>query len=318
MTAGMFSACSFCIMIGKEVRHMTKAIPMNGLMIREMFRKGDIERDAGLTSPEDVERFDDIQYGTDCPKWQMLDVYRPKGSSGKLPVIVSVHGGAWVYGDKDVYQYYCMSLAQRGFAVVNFSYRLAPEYKYPASFEDVNAVCEWITANAERYGLDTDNVFAVGDSAGAHMLALYCCACTNEEYAAATGYAVQKDLRFRAIALNCGAFLIETHDGDMTTAIMDEYLPEGGTAKELEMISPLYHINGKFPPAFIMTCPGDFLNSQPIRVIPVLEKLEIPFVYRRYGSAEDKLGHVFHCNMRLDAARLCNDEEAAFFRTFIK
>ena len=132
-------------------------------MVRKMFGEGDAQRDAGLTTPEDIVRFDDIQYGTEEPKWQMLDVYRPKAAEGKLPVILSVHGGAWVYGDKDVYQYYCMSLAQRGFAVVNFSYRLAPEYKYPASFEDVNAVCEWITANADRYGLDTDNVFAVGE-----------------------------------------------------------------------------------------------------------------------------------------------------------
>lgn len=314
----MFSACSFCIINAERYRSMSEMIPMNGLMIREMFRKGDIERDAGLTSPDDVERFDDIQYGTDCEKWQMLDVYRPKGAEGKLPVIVSVHGGAWVYGDKDVYQWYCMSLAQRGFAVVNFSYRLAPEYKYPASFEDVNSVMEWISANAEKYGLDTDNIFAVGDSAGAHMLSLYCCACANEEYAKTTGYPVQKEIRFKAIALNCGAFLIETGDGDLTTAIMSDYLPEGGSDEELKLISPLYHINEKFPPVFIMTCPGDFLNNQPIKVIPRLEDLKIPFVYRRYGTADEPLGHVFHCNMRLDAAKLCNDEEAAFFKTFIK
>ena len=38
------------------------------------------------------------------------------------PVIVSFHGGGWVYGDKNVYQFYCMELAKRGFAVVNYSY----------------------------------------------------------------------------------------------------------------------------------------------------------------------------------------------------
>ena len=63
-------------------------------------------------------------------KWQKLDVYRQKDATGKLPVIVSVHGGGWVYGDKERYQFYCMDLAERGFAVVNFSYRLAPEYKF--------------------------------------------------------------------------------------------------------------------------------------------------------------------------------------------
>ena len=88
--------------------------------VRAMFKEGDDIRDAGLTTPDDVVRFDDIAYGDD--PMQVLDVYRPSDAEGeRLPVIVSVHGGAWVYGDKERYQYYCMSLAQHGFAVVNFS-----------------------------------------------------------------------------------------------------------------------------------------------------------------------------------------------------
>ena len=98
---------------------------------RKDFGNSDKKRDEGLSVPADIVRFDDILYGDDKKfrKWQFLDVYRPKEIplKEKIPVIVSVHGGAWVYGDKDVYQWYCMRLAQRGFAVVNFSYRLAPE-----------------------------------------------------------------------------------------------------------------------------------------------------------------------------------------------
>lgn len=77
------------------------------------------------------------------PRWQILDLYRLKNREGeKLPVIVivSVHGGGWSYGDKERYQYYCTSLTQRGFAIVNFTYRLEPEFKYPASLEDTNLV----------------------------------------------------------------------------------------------------------------------------------------------------------------------------------
>ena len=88
------------------------------MYIRYDFGKGDRKRDAGLKTPEDVKRFDDISYGPDR-KYQLLDVYRLKDAEGKLPVIVSVHGGGWVYGTKETYQFYCMSLAQRGFAVVN-------------------------------------------------------------------------------------------------------------------------------------------------------------------------------------------------------
>ena len=126
--------------------------------MRKEWAINDAKRDAGLTTPEDIKRFDDIQYGPD-PKWNVLDVYRPRAEEGKLPVIVSVHGGGWVYGDKELYQFYCMSLAQRGFAVVNFTYRLAPEEKYPAPLEDTNSVIEWMFENQERYLLDMENVF---------------------------------------------------------------------------------------------------------------------------------------------------------------
>ena len=96
--------------------------------VRKSFKEFDDVRDAGLTTPEDIVRFDDICYGEDI-NWQKLDVYRPKSAVGQvLPVSVSIHGGGWVYGDKERYQYYCMSLAQHGFAVVNYTYRLAPEF----------------------------------------------------------------------------------------------------------------------------------------------------------------------------------------------
>lgn len=72
-----------------------------------------------------------------------------------------------------------MSLAQQGFAVVNFSYRLASKYKFPAPLEDNNRVFVWLLAHAVRYGFDTHNVFGVGDNAGVHLLALYGACCTN-------------------------------------------------------------------------------------------------------------------------------------------
>ena len=120
-------------------------------IIRREFKKGDDIRDAGLTAPDDVIRYKDIAYGKDSAM-QVLDVYRPKDTEGNLPVIVSVHGGGWVYGDKELYQYYCMSIAQRGFALVNFTYRLAPEYQFPAPMEDTNSVFAWILDNKDKYG----------------------------------------------------------------------------------------------------------------------------------------------------------------------
>ena len=191
-------------------------------IVRKAFAAGDMVRDAGLKTPEDVQRFDNIVYGED-KVWQSLDVYRPKATNieEKLPVIVSVHGGGWVYGDKERYQYYCMSLAQRGFAVINFTYRLAPENKFPAMLEDLNLVCKWVMKRAGRFHFDTERIFAVGDSAGAHLLGLYAAICTNPAYAAKYDFAVPEGFALTAIALNCGVYRIPREGADnMTMLIM--------------------------------------------------------------------------------------------------
>lgn len=286
-------------------------------MIRKSMKENDDVRDAGLTTPEDIVRFDDIVYGEDAG-WQILDVYRPKQEKGKLPVIVSVHGGGWVYGDKERYQYYCMSLAQRGFAVVNFTYRLAPEFKYPASLEDTNLVFTWVLHHAEEYGFDLSHIFAVGDSAGAHNLGLYAAICTNGDYAAAYPFDPPKGFVPTAIALNCGVYLAETFDREDATSqnLLADYLPGRGTEAELHRITTVNHVTPAYPPVFLMTAAGDFLKDQAPVMAKKLTECNVPMVYRFYGDSSHKLGHVFHCNMKLQEAQLCNDEECEFFRKF--
>lgn len=287
-------------------------------MVRKKFQEGDDIRDAGLTTPEDVERFDDIVYGEDS-KWQILDVYRPKAlKNKKLPVIVSVHGGGWVYGDKERYQYYCMSLAQHGFAVVNFTYRLAPEFTFPAAIEDENLVFSWVLKNADMYDFDTNYIFAVGDSAGAHQLGLYAAICTNPEYAAEYDFVVPKGFVPTAIALNCGKYLIDMKEvsDEQTVKLIADYLPEHGTDEEVKKICVTNHITEKFPPTFFMTCTGDFLaNQAPILEAALMEK-KIPHEFHFYGDSEHELGHVFHCDMRLEEAAQCNKDECDYFKKF--
>ena len=284
--------------------------------LRAAFKAGDDVRDAGLTTPEDVVRADDIVYGGD-PRWQVLDLYRPRSAEGEtLPVIVSVHGGGWVYGDKERYQFYCMDLARRGFAVVNFTYRLAPDHKYPAPLEDTNLVFAWVQDNAARHGLDRSRVFAVGDSAGANILGLYAAICTNPAYAALYDFRPPEGFAPRAVALNCGAYVQEIRTG-MGAALMGDYLPGGGTAEELERLNVTAHITPDYPPVFLMTAVDDMVKEQAPLLAAALTARDVPFIYRLYGDKTNRLAHVFHCNIRSEAARVCNDEECAFFREFL-
>lgn len=289
---------------------------------RRDFLRGDRKRDAGLTTPEDVIRYDDIVYG-DAKKYlryQKLDVYRPKGVEGKLPVIVSVHGGAWVYGTKETYQFYTMQLARQGFAVINFSYRLAPENRFPAMLEDTQKVFEWLSdsSNAEKFGFDLNNVFALGDSAGAHLLSLYASALTNPEYAKELPF-IKKTVPLKGLCLNCGKYDMGfnlANDYKMRL-VVENLMPEKGSEKELKHINAFLHLTKDFPPAFIMSCPGDFLLEESIKMDKVMSELGITHEYHCYGSEEKPLWHVFHCDLRIEEGTICNADECNFFKKFI-
>lgn len=283
-------------------------------MIREQFGKGDKKRDRGLKTPYTITRKDDLAYGDD--PMNVLDVYYPKGTLKKLPVIISVHGGGWVYGNKEVYQYYCMFLASLGFAVINFTYRLAPESKFPACLEDTNSVVEWMFKHEEDYPFDLNHVFMVGDSAGAHMLGMYSNVCTNEVYAANFEFKVPNNFVPTAIALNCGAFDVKQsmESGDMTAGLMSDFLP---SMDQLPWVDVASHMNEKFPPTYLMSSTGDFLLSQYPGMKEKLEALKIKYVAKIYGNEKNQLPHVFHCNVKSEDAAICNQEECEFFKSFM-
>ena len=289
--------------------------------MRREWKINDAKRDAGLTTPDDIQRFDDIQYGPD-PVQNKLDVYRPKNAEGKIPVIVSVHGGGWVYGDKELYQFYGMTLAQRGFAVVNFTYRLAPEAKFPASLEDTNNVISWMYENQEEYGLDMDHVFMVGDSAGGHLCGLYSAICTNPEYAVNYTFKVPNGFIPQAVALNCGAYNPLSEVGvlgdEQDQELMGDFLPEKGSAKERALINVTDHVTEKFPPVYLMTCVGDFCRPQAPLLETVLKKNGVYYEFKTYGTEENPLYHVFHLTMQEPEGQKCNDEECDFFRKMMK
>lgn len=287
---------------------------VTSLLVKLAFKKGDIKRDSGLVTPDGVIRYDDIRYAGN-KKWNVLDVYRPKDRDGeKLPVIISFHGGAWVYGTKETYQYYGMSFAKRGFAFVNFTYRLAPKYKFPAPLEDMNTVCRWVLDNKDRYGFDTDNMFAAGDSAGANGLGLYISMMCDPSYASEMSVSIPDGLKFRAAAFNCGIYRIIRSKRKADINLMKDYITRKIDQKELDKVDVTLHVTEKFPPVYIMTAEGDFLKEYAPLLTKRFDELGVPYEFHMYGSNEVPLYHNFECNMKEEEAVKCNDDECRFFR----
>ena len=101
-----------------------------------------------------------------------LDGHVPEGK-GPFPAIILVHGGGWVAGDKQQYiTYIFQPLSDAGFAWFSINYRLAPQFKFPADVEDVEAAVGWIKANAAKYKVDAKRIALIGESSGGHLVSL--------------------------------------------------------------------------------------------------------------------------------------------------
>lgn len=110
----------------------------------------------------------DLQYADGA---RTLDLYLPQ-RGGPAPVVVWLHGGSWVAGDKNPVAPVLFDLRARGFAIAAVNYRLTGLSTYPAPLEDVKGSIRWLRAHAGEYGLDPARVYLVGFSAGGHLAAL--------------------------------------------------------------------------------------------------------------------------------------------------
>jgi acetyl esterase len=103
-----------------------------------------------------------------------LRLYRPKSPAkpGALGGLVYFHGGGWVIGDLESHDVLCRELCNMsGHVVVSVDYRLAPEHRFPAAYDDALAATRHITANAARFGIDGARLAVGGDSAGGNLAA---------------------------------------------------------------------------------------------------------------------------------------------------
>ncbi|GAB5493659.1 MAG: alpha/beta hydrolase [Phototrophicaceae bacterium] len=121
---------------------------------------------------DDIHLISDIPYVGNGHESQTLDIYLPSNYDDPLAIILMVHGGGFIAGDKSEMQGASEHYASLGYAVIAPNYRLAPEFIYPSAHADVFCALAWTLAHAEDYNLDSAQLFLMGESAGANIIAL--------------------------------------------------------------------------------------------------------------------------------------------------
>jgi acetyl esterase/lipase len=176
-----------------------------------------------------------------------LDLFLPEGRSG-FPVLLFVHGGAWVHGDKNTFGFYSalgVSLAKQGVGVAVTNYRLSPQVKHPEHVKDVARAFAWLHKNIGKYGGSPDRLFVSGHSAGGHLVSLLA---TDESYLKALGLTARA---IRGVIPISGVYRIP-----------DDFLPSVfGTDAELrKQASPIRHARAGLPPFLILYADKDFAS----------------------------------------------------------
>ena len=230
------------------------------LVVRFAFRNG------LAIAPENYEEIaskvsaiKDILYPSEYED-NIADIFLPKNQEGKAPVVLWVHGGAFVGGSKKDVEIYATMLASEGIAVVSINYQRAPERKYPGPVIQTEEAYRWLVDVADTYDIDQKRIILAGDSAGAHIVSQFAAVQTNKNYADIMGMeqVVPADT-LKAVVLFCGPFDVESIN-KTDNSILDfllgrtawAYFGMKNWADEFsDQVAISNHITSDFPPTFI-------------------------------------------------------------------
>jgi acetyl esterase/lipase len=222
----------------------------------------------------DITVLKNISYDERFGSYTKADVFYKDGQES-YPIIVNVHGGGFVKGDKRHRAALCAKFARQGFFVYNVNYRLAPQYQFPAACEDVINALNFLPKLQKQYKLDLNRIILTGDSAGAYYAMSAIIASCNEDFR--TGLSLPKlNGKITGFMGFCGAYSLEVIVARKTPLNVAK---EVGSAlvgyKVKKDFSNLHdfclfrytnlldYINDKFPSSYIMASKYDeFVGGQ--------------------------------------------------------
>ncbi len=143
-----------------------------------------------------------LAYGPD--HGQRVEIYRPRGA-GPAPMLVFLHGGAWIDGHLGWLRFMAAPVTQRGFVLAAATYRLAPRCKWPAQLEDVGAALRLVHERCEEFGGDPSRIAIGGHSAGGHLTAMLAVTSADAPIRACLPVSSSFDLRYGDVATESGA-----------------------------------------------------------------------------------------------------------------
>ena len=210
-------------------------------------------------------------------------VYHPLAaqSQAALPGLVYLHGGGWTVGDLDTHDVLCRSLClQADIVVVSVDYRMGPEHKFPAAYDDTVAAFNWTVAHAASLGIDASRIAIGGDSAGGNLSAAACLGLRSQ----AVQPAFQLLIYPATIMWQDTASYHANGKGYMLTQesiayYTENYLRNREDAKDWRASPQLAESHAGLAPAFVMTAGFDPLRDEGLMYADALSKAGVSAQY---------------------------------------
>lgn len=202
----------------------------------------------------------DLEYARVDGKSLRLDLYLPpREEGGRLPVVVWIHGGGWLGGDKSGTP--APEVLGNRYAVASITYRLSWEATFPAQIHDGKAAVRWLRAHADRYGLDPERIGVWGASAGGHLAALLGTSGGVAELEGAVGGHLDQESRVQAVcvffgptdllaALEPGAWPSQASSTSPVALLLGGPVVE--QADLARLASPVAHVSADDPPFLLV------------------------------------------------------------------
>lgn len=279
---------------------------------------GDKKKHAAQTPPDNIIEISDIPYIDDGNHYHKLDVMYPDNvtAQDKLPVIIDIHGGGWMYADKDLNDYYCMGLANRGYVVFNISYRLVPDVTVEEQLRDVAYALQWIKQNMSSYPCDTENILLTGDSAGG-QLAVYSAVILQSDELKSVFNTVDVDMDITALLLTSPVSYMKS--GGLFSVYTkplwgSDY--KNSPAYDFMDLDEIIDYAQNMPPTYLITSSGDTLaHSQTVRAYELLQSKGVRCELADYDKQAfgASLPHVFSVLYPYDEAGMTATDSALDF-----
>ena len=215
----------------------------------------------------------------------VVRIYTPNCGQAALPGLVYLHGGGWARGSLQTHDIVCRSLANgAGCVVVSVDYRMAPEHRFPAAFEDSLAATRWVAEHAAELGIDPRRLAVGGDSAGGNLAAAVALAARD-----AGGPSLLHQLLIYPVTdynFDTRSYADNAEGYMLTRAAMQHYwrlyLRDGSDGADFRA-SPLRARDfGNLPPALVITAEFDPLRDEGRAYADRLREAGTPVLYREY------------------------------------